>query len=407
MKKILKHKWVFIIIGIILLILFFGERLLNSTDNTSSNSQNGEISSEEIVRKGNLTKSVTASGTIETANYLAITTSVNGIVKQVFVKEGDKIKKGQKIMEVTLDSEGEKSLQSAYSSYLRAKNSVDSAINGLKTSENTLIAKESAFNTVKETTSYKNQEEKDSFKTAENEYLVAKESYDLKNSEITQLKISQNTAWLDYQTQSPTVLSPSDGVISNVLAISGSKISNSVTQDRSVVTVASIKKEGTSIAKVNVTEMDIAKIKVGQKVKLSLTSLPKEIFEGSVEGIDKLGTISSGVSNYPVIIKFEKDSEAILPNMSVSAEIVLDEKQNVLYVPANSITKEGNKKFVNTLKGKLEVETGFEGENGVEITKGLNENDVIFLEALPTSGFTTTSSNTSRRAPGIFGIFGR
>lgn len=411
MKKIIKkYKWIIIIVVTLALLLFVGEKILNQ-DNSSSYGITQTGSETETVKKGNLTKSVSVNGTVETANYLSVTTSVNGIVKQVFVKEGDIVKKNQKIMEITLDSEGEKSLQSAYANYLKSKNSLDSAVNSLKTAENTLISKEQAFDNVKKSTSYSTESERDSFKIAENEYLVAKESYDLKKSEITQLQISLNNSWLDYQTQSPVILSPSDGVISNITAVEGVKIENSVTSDRSVQTVASIKKEGTPIAKVNVSEIDVANIQVGQKVILKLNSIQDSSFEGEVISVDKVGTISSGVANYPVIIKFKKDDERIFPNMNVSAQIIVKEKQNALYIPTSAISTQNNKSYVtliqNGKQSSVEVKTGFVGDSSTEITQGLSEGDKVGIQALPTSGFTTTSSqNTTRRSPGIFGIFG-
>ena len=407
-NKLNKYKFLLFFLLILAVIFFIGEKALNSSS-TSSTSQTNNTGSTEQVQKSTLTKSISVSGTIQTANFLSITTSVNGIVKQVFVKEGALVSKGQKIMEITLDSEGEKSLQSAYANLLRAQNSLNEIKNSLKQLENSVIQKESAFETVKKTTSYSNETERNAFKIAENDYLKAKSDLELQKSQIAQAEISYNSDSLDYQAQSPIITSPSDGVISNIVAVEGSKIENSVTSDRSVKTVASIKLTGTPIAQLNVTEMDVANIKVGQKVNLTLTSNDTKKFEGTVVGIDKVGTVSSGVSNYPVIIKFNKDDESILPNMSVSAEIIIDQKADVVNIPTTAIEQNNEIKFVTVIDNgqqrTKQIETGFVGNSNTEITKGLTEGETVLIGTLPTSGFTSTSTN-NRRTPGIFGIFG-
>lgn len=409
MNKIKRHKGIIIFATIIIFIIIVGQFTLNKSS-TSTNTNQSTSATEKVV-KLNLIQSISASGTVESANYISITTSVNGIVKKVYVKEGDKVTKNQKIMGVTLDSEGEKSLQSSYASYLRAKNSLADAKNNILGLQNSLIQKQTAFDTIKKTTSYSNEEERNQYKIAENDFNKAKTDFDLQNSQIKTLEISLNNAYLDYLTQSPTILAPSDGIVYNIVAVEGSKIENSVTSDRSIATVASIKVQGSPIISVNITEMDIAKIKVGQKVNVTLNSISNKTFEGEVLGIDKIGTVNSSIANYPVTIKLKQDNENILPNMSVSAQIILNEKSNVLSVPTSAITTNGDKSYVNILSSngkisEIEVSTGFIGDTSTEITSGLNENQTVVLNSYATSGFTDTSTNSSTRRPGIFSIFG-
>jgi HlyD family secretion protein len=401
-KQLLKKRWLVIGILLMAIVAFVGYRYFISKN--KSNAQK-TIPSTAKVEKGDIVSGISASGQIETANYLAVTTSVNGIVKKVYVKEGDKVVSGQNIMEVTLDSEGEKSRMSTYASYLKAKNSLDSAKNSLYSLESTLIQKEEAFDAEKKTNSYQSHAERVSYKLAENDCLKAKADYEIKKAEITKSEISLASSWSDYQTQSPVVTAPSDGYIANIVAVEGTAIENSVSE-RSVFTVASIRKEGTPIASLNITEMDINKVKVGQKVNLTLNSVQDKIFKGSVVGIDKIGTIQSGVANYPVIVKFGEDSDSVLPNMSVEGEIVVEEKTSVLLVPTGAITAGKNDKTVMVLSGNekqtVNVTTGISDSSNTEILSGVKEGDVVVIPSLPTSGFTTTSGG-NREGFGILG----
>jgi len=404
-----KHKVIIIAGVLILVVVVAGQKLLKKSETSDSTT----VTTAKVVR-GNISSSVEASGSIETANYLAVTTSVNGIVKKVYVQEGDTVIKGQKIMDITLNSDGEESRASAYSAYLSAKSSLERAKSGLLTKESALMNAEKAFEKEKENNSYQTEDERDSYKLAENAYLVAKSDYDLQKEEITQAEVALNKALLSYQAQSPTIVAPDNGIIANILIVEGMDISNSLSE-RTSTTVASIRKEGTPIASLNISEVDINKIKVGQKVILTLDSIGDKKFTGKVVGIDKIGLTSSGVSNYPVIVKFDENSDMVLPNMGVDAEIIIDEKSDVLMVPTSAIETKNNEKSVTLVKGdateKVKVETGISSDKYTEIISGLNEGDEVQIKSLPTEGFTTSSgtSNTNRNSgmPGGMGGFMR
>lgn len=390
-----------LILGCIL--VYFGERVLTESD-PAQNTSSTEQTVVEVTR-GKITKAVSASGQIQTANYFPITSGVNGIVAKVFVKEGDEVVQGQKIMEITLDAEGNRSLTNAYSNYLKAKNALDSASNNLKAAENSKIQAEEAFQDEKESNSYQSDDERTSYKLLENSFLRAKTEYDLKKIELSQLQIAVNSAWIDYQTQSPTVIAPTSGIVSNIVAVEGSRVENSVSE-RSIQTVASIKKDGTPIATLNVSEVDIGSVKVGQVVKVSLNSIRNNEFKATVVGIDKIGSQTSGVANYPVTVKFEQDAPEVLPNMGVEADIIVASKDKVLYVPIAAIRSEHNKYFVDTETGRKEVSIGLSDGEHTEVVSGLNEGEGVLVDPLPTSGFTTTQNN-SRGGFNSFSIFRR
>lgn len=402
----MKHKLIVFILILIVAAIFAGQKLLGANSSTQQNSSS-TVTAE--VQKGNLTNSITASGTIETANYLSITTSVNGIVDKVYVKEGDTVKKGQKIMEITLDSEGQQSLNSAYSSYLKAKNSIETSKNSIYLQEATVAQKEKAFEDVKKSTSYQTEDERYQFQQAENAYNAAKADLENKKADLAAQQVALQTSWLSYQAQSPTITAPSDGVISNIVAVEGTQISNSVSE-RSIQTVASIKKVGTPIASLDITELDINKISVGQTVRMTLNSISDKTFRGKVVGIDKVGTSQSGVSNYPISVKFDEESDQVLPNMSVDADVILEEKQDVLYIPTSAITtsQKGEKSVTALVNGqaqKIDIQTGITNGTETEVTSGLNEGDVILIETLPTTGFTSGTSGTGTGRS--FSVFGR
>lgn len=399
-------KKVLILLLIIVAMFFVWKVFLKKPDSTGVS----EFSYyTDTVKRGTVTDSISASGIIETSNMMAITTSVNGVVKKVYVNEGDTVVSGEKIMEITLDSEGEESLAQAWASYLSAKSSLDNARLRMYTLESALINSEEEFDNEKENNSYQSHDERVSYKLAENNYLVAEANYNNQKVEIEKAEVSLQSAWLAYQAQSPTITAPAGGVISNIIAVEGMSVENSLSE-RTSVTVASLKTEGSPIASLNITEMDINSVKSGQKAVLTLSSV-EDTFIGTVVGIDKIGVSSSGVANYPVYVKFDMDSEFVLPNMSVDADIIIDKKTDVLYVPVGAVSTNEGKSFVTVINSdgqqvNKEVVVGTSDGTNTEIISGLEEGETVVIYSLPTTGFTSNDSGIFRGSGGGMGGIG-
>ena len=375
--------------------------------NSVSNEQKDASVQETVTaqaEKGDLKDTVSASGQIETANYLTVTTSVNGIVNNVYVKEGDTVTKGQAIMDISLNSEGEESLASAWSSYQTAKNALNSAQNTLITYESALISADEAFEDEKENNNYQSHNERVAYTLAENAAEVAQGTYDNQQEVISQKQTALNKAWLTYQAQSPTIVAPGNGVIANIVVVEGMDITNSLAE-RTSSTVASIRKEGTPIASLNISEVDINQVQVGQRVEITLNSIDGKTFLGDVVGIDKIGTVSSGVSNYPVIVKFFENSNLVLPNMGVDAEIIIQEKEDVVYVPSAAVQSVKGNTVVNVQNGDenipTQVETGISTNEFTEIVSGIEEGTTVLINTLPTSGFKDAEGESGGSSRGI------
>lgn len=398
LKKNKLYIFAFLIIAV---VVFMGQKALNEEGTTETTKQ----SSLTTVEKGNIASSVSASGTVESANFLSITTGVNGIVKQVFVKEGDTVVKGQKVMEVTLSSDGEESLAQAWSSYLSAKNSVEKAKTEVLSKETALINAQEAFDNEKEQNSYQSHDERISYTLAENAYNVAKQGYEQQQETIKQNEAALTKAWLAYQAQSPIIVAPDSGIVANILVVEGMDITNSLSE-RTSSSVASIKKEGNPIIALDISELDINSVKVGQKVNINLASIENKTFTGAVVGIDKLGSVTGGVTTYTVIVRFDESSDLVLPNMGADGEIIIEEKQSVLLVPASAITSEKQKTYVTVIKNgaetKTEIKIGITNGQNTQVISGLNEGDKVSVSALPTTGFTDAQNNDSFRGPGVF-----
>ena len=142
----------------------------------------------------------------------------------------------------------------------------------------------------------------------------------------------------------------------------------------------------------NIDELDISQVAVGQKVRITADAVEGQTFEGTVTKVSINGTTSGGVTAYPVTVRID-NTDGLLPGMNVDGAIVVSEKQDVLAVPVEAVER-GNQILVQTGEttsgdkavGENGIPTGFEyvevtlGEtNGeyIEITDGLSDGDVI------------------------------
>lgn len=116
---------------------------------------------------------------------------------------------------------------------------------------------------------------------------------------------------------------------------------------------------------INVDELDVDKIEIDQKVDITADALPNKRFEGHVNSININGTTSNGVTTYPVEVIVD-NPDGMLPGMNVNAEIVIEEKNNVLVVPVSAVMR-GNVVYVKEEDAKnlpaLDPQTNKPSEN--------------------------------------------
>ena len=191
-----------------------------------------------------------------------------------------------------------------------------------------------------------------------------------------------------------TLTAPFDGVITAVNVTNGQIIgtaSNPVQlSDLSTLEVVA-----------NVSELDRAKLKVGQDVQMTFDALPNVTATGKVDSISPAGTLSQGVVNYPVTIKLANPDPAIQPGMTANLNVIVDQRDNALVAPNRAIRTQGRQKVVTVMhEGQqitVPVETGMTDGTNTEITGGgLQEGDQVVISA-------TTAAPGGGPRPGGFG----
>ena len=144
----------------------------------------------------------------------------------------------------------------------------------------------------------------------------------------------------------------------------------------------------------NIDELDISSVKVGQKVRITADAVKNEEFEGTITKVSVAGTTTGGITSYPVTVRID-ETGGLLPGMNVDAEVVVDSVENALSVPGTAISRGagGSSVVLVTVASPsaanaidraapegyvyVEVETGVGDGDYFEIVSGLQAGDTI------------------------------
>ncbi|MCR4263270.1 MAG: efflux RND transporter periplasmic adaptor subunit, partial [Candidatus Roizmanbacteria bacterium] len=343
------------------------------------------------VEKGTITNSLTLSGQIENSNLISVYTKASGVVSKVYVTDGQNVQAGDVLAEITLDTEGQNNQASAWASYLNAKKNVETAQASQYSSHAQLYENWDQFINLSENDTYEDPNSINrtlpEFIVSQDQWLASEATYKLQTTNIQSSQASLSQSSYNYQLYQSTIKAPVDGIVVGLNLAEGLTIS--FTEGNTGVasqTVATIKTEGTPVASFQATEIDINKLIVGQIVDISLDNFPDQTFAGTIAAVDRVGTQTNGVTQYPVLIKIDSEDPKILTNMAVTATIVFEQKEGVIVIPLSAVTTMGDRSIVRVMKDgqiqPVQVETGIESDTMAEITSGLSEGDIILTGSI-------------------------
>lgn len=205
------------------------------------------------------------------------------------------------------------------------------------------------------------------------------------------------------------ILSPFSGIITKIN--SNLKIGDSISNSSNIATLITEQK----IVEISLNEIDVAKIKIGQKANISFDALADLFVTGKVIHIDTIGVTTQGVVSYGVKIFLDTDNEKIKPSMSATVDIIIKAKADVLMLPINTVKRQEDFYYVElvqetvsnllganlTKEPKIQpIETGFSNDFYIEIISGLNKGDMVVSSVIRDNNVSTTETQQIR-LPGM------
>jgi HlyD family secretion protein len=141
-----------------------------------------------------------------------------------------------------------------------------------------------------------------------------------------------------------------------------------------------------------ISEIDIHKLFVGQKVNISLDAVPDKTYSGIISKISDLGEESDSIVTFETLVEITDPDANIKAGMTAETEIILEEKENVVLIPTNAVSQKDGKSYVTVSSengwNSVEVSTGIRSNLLIEITSGISEGDVVKVPSIDSRIYT-------------------
>lgn len=203
------------------------------------------------------------------------------------------------------------------------------------------------------------------------------------------------------QLEDYNITSPIDGIVLTKTYKEG----DSIYAGSTAATLAVIANTTKVKFDMDIDELDISKLKIGQSVSVTADALSDEKFSGKITSIAGEGTASNGVSNYLVEVTIDKPG-ALKSGMNVNAKTIVQEKDNIIMVPAEAVQKKDGKSYVTLPadssgnKKTVDVTVGINNKDYIEIVSGLSEGQEIVMPATAAENNSSSKKSSGMGGPG-------
>ncbi|MBK9228497.1 MAG: efflux RND transporter periplasmic adaptor subunit [Ignavibacteria bacterium] len=360
-KKSRKLLWIIggiVLIGVILAVVFSGKKDKLVTVQT------------EKIGKRNITQLVTATGKIQSETQVDISAEVSGEIISLPFKEGEEVRKNDLVVKIKQD---------AYSPALQEQNaSIKVAESNLEVNRVALERNQLEFDRVKELHSkgLATQSELDNAQNSVSQVLAQINSSE---AQINQQRTGLSR--IKYDISKTTIYSPMDGTVTQLNNELGEKVLGTISNQGSVImTISDLAKME---CQVEVGETDVTLVSLGDTARIEIDAFPDKIFIGYVYEIANTAT-SKGIGtqeevvNFIVKIRIIDNAFELRPGMSCTVDIVVDQRENVLSVPIQSVTTREEEKMTGDIAKESEIEN-LSRESEKKLSKKIKPKEVVFV----------------------------
>ncbi len=308
----------------------------------------------EEVAPANIQNSITATGSVEPVDTVAVGTQVSGIIDKIYVDFNSTVKKGQVL--AVLDT---KNLTSTLNS---AKANLQSAQANMQSANAALGYQRANYNRYK-ALYQKGLISANDFESARLSYRQAEEQVAMMKESVVAAQESVRTAQtnLGYA----TIVSPIDGTIINKYVAEGQTVAASFSTPELFGVARDLKKMQVLA---DVDEADIGDVRPGESTTFTVDAYPDDQFQGTVQQVRLGGSTSNNVVTYKVVISTSNADLKLKPGMTANVTIYTQQKSGVLSVPTKALRFTPAKETV----GKMKIKDISNAKNKVWTIEGNN-----------------------------------
>jgi HlyD family secretion protein len=341
------------------------------------------------VEKGDLARSVVATGKIQPLTKVQIKSKASGIVKQLNVHYGDRVKEGQVLAE--LDKELlEASVREARANLLAAeaaweRNKIEAEGPDLPFLRSALERARKLYSDGLIADSLLEDADK-AFQMGLNKQTAARSQAAVSRAEVEKAKATLERAQTDLRYA--TITSPMDGLVLSRDVEVGDAVSSILVLGSQATLVMTLGDVSEVYVLGKVDEADIGKVYLGQRARIVVESFKDRSFEGKVTKISPLGVEKDNVTTFEVRVSILNPGGALKTNMTANAEVILEERKGVLTVPESAIVYDKQRQpslevpdpREKSGKRKVAVKLGISNGVKAELVEGPKEGDKVVLQ---------------------------
>lgn len=359
----MKKAIIIIVIVVVVLVLSF---VAIRGCRTGGDSQ---IENTATVERGNISKTVVATGKIEPLYKAEIKSKIGGLINQFYVEEGDQVTVGQKLVEIIPGATPVEMVQARTEVKAAAYDKIVAEKQYLRTKE---------LKEQKLISSEKYDRDKANYDTAKARFYAAMaqlrvlEQGSNVESLVEGIEVSdQDRLEIEKETReaiaSMTLIAPISGIVLSRDTDKGSAVIpiSSAYGGTMIMTLADVSEKH---FRGDVDEADIGKVHLGLPARIYVEAYPDEPFKAELTHISPRGREKEDIINFEIRTIVSDQENRLRVGMSADAELILEEHENVLVIPEGAVIYEDGKTFVNIQDDSVE-----EGMRKVEITKGISD----------------------------------
>ncbi|HEX4003239.1 MAG TPA: efflux RND transporter periplasmic adaptor subunit [Candidatus Acidoferrales bacterium] len=355
------------------------------------------------VERGDIARSVVATGKIEPLTKVEVKSKASGIVEKLLVDAGDRVKAGQVLAE--LDKEqlqaavgeaqanleaAEAGKQAAEASY--QKNIVDAQGPDVPFLKSDMERAQTSYKQGLIALNAMQDAEKD-YQLALNRQVSAQRNVLVSKAGVgeAEAQIAQSKAALENANENleyATIESPIDGEVLSRDVEVGDAVSSILVLGSQATLVMTLGDTSEVYVKGQVDESDIGKVYLGQPARIVVESFKDRAFQGRVTKIAPLGEEKDNVTTFEVRVSIVNATGELRANMSANAEIILEEKKNVLLIPEGALIFDKDKSTLvevpdgksDTGRRRVAVKVGISNGVKAEVVSGLSQGQQVVLQ---------------------------
>ncbi len=366
---------------------------------------NHEIDPSKLaaVERGDLARVVVATGKIQPLSKIEVKSKASGIVKKLYVDYGDHVKQGDILAE--LDKvQLEASVRASQANYQAAQAARDSATAALERNKVDAegpdvpylkLSMERAQQMFKDGVMSKSlvEDSEKNYQLALNKQVSAQRNLAVSRAEIAkaEAQVAQAKAALENAEEdlrNSTIVSPIDGLVLSRDVNVGDAVSSILVLGSQATLIMTMGDISEVYVQGKVDEADIGKVYLNQPARIVVESFKDKKFTGKVTKISPMGKEKDNVTTFEVRVSISNPTLELKANMSANAEILLEEKKNVLMVPEASLIYDKDRSASVELpepkaengRKKVSVKLGISNGVKTEIISGLTEKQQVVLQ---------------------------